>query len=600
MDTFPGPDLRAAHRLLTGCAPASSGSASTENTLQETGGTVTTGDTTTVTFTDTAVTAAPAAGLEIDGTALTIGKAGTYLLTGQCADGSVKVRKGTTGATLVLSGLELTSTTTAPIVCGKSSQVTIVVADGTENTLEDTENNSEDSGSVDAENAVIKCKDGSQVTLQGGGTLNILAKGKNGIKSGATTQAEGEAALTLRELTLNIEAPNNDAINAEAALNIESGDLTLSAGDDALHCDYTLTIGSENTQGPTVNVTASNEALEGATVNVLSGNLNITSTDDCINAANVDLTDGSYAINISGGTVTAYSSTGDGFDSNGSLTISGGTVAVWTANGADNEPLDADGTVTISGGTVLAAGGSRGMGMNLTAQQSCLIFGGDTAQGGGQPQGMPEDTEGQTSSEPPEKPGDSTDPSAPSQAPGAPDRLEGGQAPQPSGTSGEAAPPEQIGQQPALDQPQAMGGPGGGATLLTEGSSFSIVDAQGNTLYSGTAPVTSLTCSSPHRVSPMALPPPCPPVTRKPPPRSSPAPCPPAEAAWVPPAAAASPSRNLKKSPRREPPINKKSPAETGLPEQPKAHAFESAGLTVWGIYALGVPSGLNRGRGSR
>lgn len=474
--------------LLTGCAPAVSGSASTEATFQETGSTVADGETTTITFTDTAVTASDFSGLEIDGTALTIDKAGTYLLTGQCADGSVKVRKGTTGVTLVLSGLNLTSKTTAPIVCGKSSQVTIVAADGTENTLEDTENNSEDSGNVDAENAVIKCKDGSQVTLQGGGTLNILAKGKNGIKSGATTQAEGEAGLTVRELTLNIDAPNNDGINAEAALNIESGNLTLSTGDDALHCDYTLTIGSESTQGPTVTVTASNEALEGATVNLLSGILNITSTDDCINAANGDLTDYDFAINISGGTVTAYSSTGDGFDSNGNLTISGGTVAVWTANGADNEPLDADGTVTISGGTVLAAGGSQGMGMNLDAQQSCLIFGGDTAQAGGGPQGMPEGTDGQTSSEPPEKPGDSTDSSAPSEAPGVSDRPESDQAPQPSGTSGGATPPEQGGQQPALEQPQAMGGPGTAATLLTEGSTFSILDAQGNPLYTGTAP----------------------------------------------------------------------------------------------------------------
>ena len=361
--------------------------------------------------------------------------------------------------TLVLSGLELTSQTTAPIVCGKSSQVAIVAAEGTENTLEDTVNNSEDSGNVDAENAVIKCKDGSQVTLQGGGTLNILAKGKNGIKSGATTQAEGEASLTVQELTLNIEAPNNDGINAEAALNIESGTLTLSAGDDALHCDYVLTVGSENTQGPTVTVTASNEALEGATVNLRSGTLNITSTDDCINAANKDLTDYDFAINISGGTVTAYSSTGDGFDSNGSLTISGGLVAVWTANGADNEPLDADGTVTISGGTVLAAGGSRGMGMNLNAQQPCLIFGGDADRMGNPPQELPEGTA-------PETPESSDSPAPPE----APDR------------------PEQNGQMPTGEQPQAMGGPGNAATLLTENSSFSILDAQGNTLFSGTAP----------------------------------------------------------------------------------------------------------------
>ena len=86
---------------------------------------------------------------------------------------------------------------------------------------------------------------------------------------------------------------------------------------------------------------------------------------------------------ISGGTITACSSSGDGFDSNGDLTISGGTIVVWTANTADNQPLDADGTITVSGGTVLAAGGSNGMGMNLTATQPCLTFGSSGGMGGG-------------------------------------------------------------------------------------------------------------------------------------------------------------------------------------------------------------------------
>ncbi len=81
---------------------------------------------------------------------------------------------------------------------------------------------------------------------------------------------------------------------------------------------------------------------------------------------------------ISGGTIDAYSSAGDGFDSNGDLTITGDTVIVWTANTADNEPLDADGTITVSGGTVLAAGGSSGMGM-----------GGGFPGGGQKPDGEP-------------------------------------------------------------------------------------------------------------------------------------------------------------------------------------------------------------------
>ena len=212
----------------------------------------------TFTFTDSGVTAAGETdtGYEIDGTALTITSSGTYTVSGSCADGSIKVKKGTTGVTLVLDGLTLTSENTAAITCGKSSEVTILVSNGTENSLSDTEQNNDDNypENENAENAVIKCKDGSLVTLCGDGELTITANG----------------------------------------------------------------------------------------------------------------------------TIDAYSSAGDGFDSNGELTITGDTVIVWTANTADNEPLDADGTITVSGGTVLAAGGSSGMGM-----------GGGFPGGGQKPDGEP-------------------------------------------------------------------------------------------------------------------------------------------------------------------------------------------------------------------
>ena len=212
----------------------------------------------TFTFTDSGVTAAGETdtGYEIDGTALTITSSGTYTVSGSCADGSIKVKKSTTGVTLVLDGLTLTSENTAAITCGKSSEVTILVSDGTENSLSDTEQNNDDNypENENAENAVIKCKDGSLVTICGDGELTITANG----------------------------------------------------------------------------------------------------------------------------TIDAYSSAGDGFDSNGDLTITGDTVIVWTANTADNEPLDADGTITVSGGTVLAAGDSSGVGM-----------GGGFPGGGQKPDGEP-------------------------------------------------------------------------------------------------------------------------------------------------------------------------------------------------------------------
>lgn len=303
----------------------------------------------TVEFSDGGITVSPedAAGLAVEETALSVSGAGVYALSGSCADGSVKVEAQTEDVVLLLDGLTLTSADTAPIVCGESTGVTIAVVDGTENTLTDSEANDPDNpaDNENAEKAVVKCKDGSQVVLCGGGALTVNALGKNGIKSGT-------------------------------ALDDRDASLTIAAGEDAIHCDMELNIGAEGTTGPAITVSTCCEGLEGAVLNIYSGNMDITSTDDCLNAANSDLGDYAFEINISGGTIKAYSSEGDGFDSNGTLTITGGDISVWTANADDNQPLDADGRITISGGTVLAAGGSAGMGFSISASQPYVIFGG--------------------------------------------------------------------------------------------------------------------------------------------------------------------------------------------------------------------------------
>lgn len=248
-------------------------------------------------FTDSGIAAEDGSytGYKISGTDLTIQDSGTYIVSGNCSDGSITIKKGTTGVTLVLDGLTLTSEDTAPIACNKSSEVKIVAASGT-------------------------------------GTLNI------------------------------------------------------SAGDDAIHCDYVMNVGASATTGPSNTIKACYEGLEAATLNILSSNISILSEDDCLNAANSDLTGYSFSMTISGGAITAYSSTGDGFDSNGDLTITGGTVVVWTANTADDQPLDADGTLTVSGGTVLAAGGSAGMGVPISAAQPYVTFGSDSSNGSSAPQ----------------------------------------------------------------------------------------------------------------------------------------------------------------------------------------------------------------------
>lgn len=417
---------------------------------------------------------------KIDGTALTIKGSGTYVVSGSCSDGSITVKKGTVGVTLVLNGLDLTSASTAPIACNKSSEVILIVAQGTVNTLTDSAQNNDDNYPDNelAENAVIKCKDGSNVVLSGSGTLNIVANGKNGIKSGATTETEGEASLTIKELTLNINASVNDAINAEQLLNVESGTLTITAADDGIHCDLIMNVGADGTTGPTIKITDCYEGLEAATLNIYSGNITIHAEDDCLNAANSDLTDYEFTLNIFGGALYMDSVSGDGIDSNGTLTISGGTVVVWTANTADNQPLDADGVITVSGGTVLAAGGSAGMGMNLFASQPYVIFG-SSAQGG-QPGGGQMPPDGQ---QPPEMPSDGNQPSG--------ERPTGGQP------SDGQQPPEMpsdgnqpSGERPTGGQPSDGNQPGGqgGASVISANSTVTVKDSSGNTVYTYTAP----------------------------------------------------------------------------------------------------------------
>lgn len=428
------------------------------------------------TFTDIAITAKDGdyTGYNIDGTALTIEAAGTYIVSGSCQSGSITVKKGVTGVTLVLSGLTLTADGTAAIACNKSSGVTIVAQDGTANILSDTETNNGDSypDNTDAENAVIKCKDGSQVTLCGSGSLTVNANGKNGIKSGATTDEEGEAWLVIRDLTLTISAPVNDAINAEASLTILSGDLTIDAGDDAVHSDYYLTVGAAGTDGPTITVNSCNEGLEAADLSIAGGNITIHAGDDCLNAANSDLTGYAFTLSISGGTLVMDTTSGDGIDSNGTLSISGGTVMVWTNSTADNQPLDADGTLSITGGTVLAAGGSAGMGITLSGDSQPYVMFGSTGMGGmgggrhgsigGQPGGSSDGTT------PPEKP-DGTDDST------TPPELPDGQT------------PSQDSRQPGGQMPGQMDGQSGSSISISKGSTFTIRSSDGTAVYTGEA-----------------------------------------------------------------------------------------------------------------
>ena len=344
------------------------------------------------TFTSSGITVKEGSykGYSIEGTALKITGSGTYVVSGSCQDGTITVKKGTQDVILVLSSLTLTSSDSAPITCNKQSEVTIIVKDATKNSLSDTELNNDETHTENenAENAVIKCKDGSVVTICGSGTLNITANGKNGIKGGGTLYEEDESgsatstviaqgSLTIMEATVNVTCNANDGIKSDTLLEIISGNITVSAPDDAIKCDYILNIGSKGTDGPTINVTKSTEGIEAAEINVYSGNVTVNSTDDGINAANSDLSGYSFAYRQYGGYVWVNCTKGDAVDSNGTVELYGGTLESYAPSQGDGDPIDSDRGTTFAGTTVLACG-HQGMRQQYSAQAAYVVFSGNS------------------------------------------------------------------------------------------------------------------------------------------------------------------------------------------------------------------------------
>lgn len=325
----------------------------------------------TFTFTNSGITVleASGSGYKIEGTELTINESGTYTVTGSCTEGSIKVKKETTGVTLILKDLSLTSSTTAPISLNKSTKTTIEVV-GTV-TLTDKEDISTEDTNEDFEGACIKVKSGSVLNLKGTGMLNTDgASCKNGIKGAATSQITIDGSITfnikaansglaadgsmiLNSGTFNVEAedaikcdPDDDDTESLGDLTINGGTYTVKATDDGIRANGKLEINNG-----TFDITAS-EGLEATYLVINGGTFVINASDDAINASNKS-TRYSMKVEINDGDITIKMGQGDtdAIDSNGDLIMNGGTLNI-TAQSA----FDYDGKAEFNGGTLIVNG----------------------------------------------------------------------------------------------------------------------------------------------------------------------------------------------------------------------------------------------------
>ena len=316
-----------ASALAAGMLPASACAASTSYT---------TSNATLIRFTDAAAKASGKySGCEIDGTDVSITAAGTYVFSGDCDNGSITVKKGVTGVTIVLNGLTLTNDDSAAITLNKTAEASLIAAAGTTNTVADT------AGSSD-ENAAVKVKSGAALAIGGTGTLTVDGNAKNGIKGAA------DAVITVDEVKLTIEA-ENDGLSCDDELTIAGGTLHITAGGDAVKAS------------PDTGDTENPDTTSLGNVTISGGTLTLNATEDGIQAdGDLTISGGTFHVKTNGGHSTALtddSASCKGFKAGGALTVTGGTLTVDSADDA----LHAGTDVTISGGTLTLATGDDGV-----------------------------------------------------------------------------------------------------------------------------------------------------------------------------------------------------------------------------------------------
>ena len=296
----------------------------------------TTANATLVTLTDSSATAKGRyTGYEIDGTDVSITAAGTYVFSGDCDNGSITVKKGVTGVTIVLNGLTLTNDDSAAITLNKTAEASLIAAAGTTNTVADTE------GSND-ENAAVKVKSGAALAIGGTGTLTVDGNAKNGIKGAA------DAVITVAEVKLNINAVN-DGLSCDDELTIAGGTLHITAGGDAVKAS------------PDTGDTENPDTTSLGNVTISGGTLTLNATEDGIQAdGDLTISGGTFHVKTNGGHTTALtddSASCKGFKAGGALTVTGGTLTVDSADDA----LHANADVSITGGTLTLATGDDGV-----------------------------------------------------------------------------------------------------------------------------------------------------------------------------------------------------------------------------------------------
>lgn len=278
---------------------------------------------------------------------VTITDGGVYVLTGTLTDGRVLVNAPDADVTLVLQDADITCSDSSALYIYKAASVLLYLPDGTASTL--TDGSSYDysdgvSSAADEEpNACLYAK--SDLIIAGGGTLTVTGNAGNGIT--------GKGTLKIVDTAVSVTAANH-GINGKDCLVLKQTDVTVTSGGDALRAtnDSDSALGCVLIGASALTLTAGEDGIQAETTLTL---FDTTGTVTSGGGSGAALADDVSAKGIKAGTdITVRSGSytldcaDDAVHANGNVTVSGGTFTVTTGD----DGVHADNAVTITDGTI--------------------------------------------------------------------------------------------------------------------------------------------------------------------------------------------------------------------------------------------------------
>ncbi|GAP15685.1 hypothetical protein LARV_03477 [Longilinea arvoryzae] len=287
---------------------------------------------------------ADATDVNITGSTAIIGSAGTYSLSGTLTDGQIIVdTQDETLVQLILNGVDLHSSTSAPIYVKNARKVVIILADGTTNTLDDALTYGDASSGEDEPNAALFSM--ADLSLSGSGSLVVNGNSNDGITS--------KDGLIIAGGTITVTA-TDDGIRGKDYVDVENGTITVNAGGDGLKSDNEedTTRGYITIAAGVFDISAGGDAITAQTdVMISGGEFNLTTAGG--SQAKIDATLSAKAIKgvasvvVDGGTFK-IDAADDALHSNGSITVNDCTFDISTGD----DGMHADAALTINNGSI--------------------------------------------------------------------------------------------------------------------------------------------------------------------------------------------------------------------------------------------------------